>query len=64
MKEVQAILHVKRVFFRFDLLIFLSEYGAMSSLARKLSSELSTRSNTNFRFFVKVILEIPKLENL
>ena len=53
MKEMQTILHVKKIlcnllhaFSGFELLIFLSEYGAMSSVARKLSSELSTRSNT------------------
>ena len=53
MKVMQAILHVKtflcnllNAFSGFELLIFLSEYGAMSSVARKLSSELTTRSNT------------------
>ena len=53
MREMQPILHVKKVlcnllnaFSGFELLIFLSEYDAMSSVARKLSSELSTRSNT------------------
>ena len=53
MKEMLAILHVKKIlcnllhaFSGFELLIFLSEYGAMSSVARKLSSELSARSNT------------------
>ena len=53
MKDMLAILHVKQIlcnllhaFSGFELLIFLSEYGAMSSVARKLSSELSRRSNT------------------
>ena len=53
MKEMLAILHVKNIlcnllhaFSGFELLIFLLEYGAMSSVARKLSSELSTKSNT------------------
>ena len=43
MKEMQAILHVKKVlcnllnaFSGFELLIFLSEYDAMSCVARKL----------------------------
>ena len=53
MKAMHAIFRVKQIlcnllhaFSGFELLIFLSEYGAMSSVARKLSSELSTRSNT------------------
>ena len=53
MKETRAIFRVKKIlcnllhaFSGFELLIFLSKYGAMSSVARKLSSELSTRSNT------------------
>ena len=53
MKKMQAMLHVKTIlckllyaFSGFELLIFLSEYGAMSIVARKLSSELSTRSYT------------------
>ena len=56
MKDMQAILHVEKflcnllhAFFGFELLIFLSEYGAalneISSVARKLSSERSTRSD-------------------
>ena len=54
MSVMQAILRVKifcviyfmPFFSGFELLIFLSEYGAMSSVTRKLSSELTTRSNT------------------
>ena len=55
MEVMQAILHVKKIlcnllhaFSGFELLIFLSEYGAMSSAARKLSSEHATRSNTRW----------------
>ena len=54
MKDMQAILHVEKIlcnllhaFFGFEWLIVLSEYGAVlyeiSSVARKLSSERSTR---------------------
>ena len=53
MKVMQAILHLKtflcnllHAFSGFELLIFLSAYGAMSRVARKLYSELTTRSNT------------------
>ena len=52
MEVMQAILHVKKIlckllhdFSGFELLIFPAEYGAMSSVGRKLSSELTTRSN-------------------
>ena len=56
MKDMQASLHVEKIlcnllhaFFGFELLIFLSEYGAVlyeiSSVARQLSSVRSTRSD-------------------
>ena len=48
MKVMQAILHVKRfcVFYFMPFPDLNSEYGAMSSVARKFSLELTTRSNT------------------
>ena len=53
MKVMQAIFHEKKIlcnllhaFYGFELLIFLSEYGAMRSVPRKYSWELSARSNT------------------
>ena len=41
-----CVIYFYHAFSGFESLIFLAEYGAMSSVTRKLSSELSTISNT------------------